>query len=153
MPETVLGLPLHPLVVHATVVLVPLAAVLMIATAFSARLRRWAGPLPLGLSALSVALTFASTMSGENLDEALPETPLIERHAELGEMLEWWAIAMLVVAVVQWLLARRHVRTGLATVVAVLGVVVAVGATVQVALVGHSGAKAVWDGVGVSSDD
>ena len=152
MPETVLGLPLHPLVVHATVVLVPLTALLLILSAVSPRIRAWAGPLPLLGAALSCLLAFLSTQTGQNLEEALPETSLIEKHAELGDMLIWWAVGMLAIAAAQYLLARRR-GAGKALVlgVTVLGVLVGIGTTVQVALIGHSGAKAVWDGVGGSS--
>jgi uncharacterized membrane protein len=154
MPETVLGLPLHPLVVHATVVLVPLTAMLLVLTSVSPRLRAWAGPLPLVAAAISVVLAPLSTSTGENLEEVFPENDLIEKHADLGEMLIWWVVAMLVVAAAQHLLARRgSVGKGLATALMVLGVVVGIGTTVQVALIGHSGAKAVWDGVGQPVDD
>lgn len=47
MPVSVFGLPVHPLVVHATVVFVPLAAVFVLASALWPAFRRWAGPLPL----------------------------------------------------------------------------------------------------------
>ena len=154
MPETVLGLPLHPLVVHATVVLVPLTALLLVLTAVSPRIRVWAGPLPLVGAAISTVLAPLSTSTGENLEKAFGENELIEKHAELGEMLIWWAVAMLVVAAATYFLHRRgSVGKGLATALMVLGVVVGIGTTVQVALIGHSGAKAVWDGVGQPVDD
>ena len=150
MPETVLGLPLHPLVVHATVVLVPLTAMLVLLTAVSPRVRAWAGPLPLAGAVTSSVLAFLSTQTGENLERALPRNDLIEKHAELGEMLIWWALGMLVVAAAQYALTRRgrSVAKGVGIALLVAGVVVGLGTTVQVALIGHSGAKAVWDGVG-----
>ena len=101
MPETVLGLPLHPLVVHATVVLVPLTALLVVLTAVSPRLRAWAGPLPLVGAVISTILAPISTSTGETLEHSLGESKLIEEHAELGDMLIWWAVAMLVVAAAQ----------------------------------------------------
>ena len=155
MPETVLGLPLHPLMVHATVVLVPLTALLVVLAGVSTRFRRWAGPLPLGAAVASAVLVQLSAATGENLQEALPETPLIEKHADLGDMLIWWVLALLVVAAAQFFLTRggRSVARGLATGLLVAGVVVGVGTMVQTALIGHSGAKAVWDGVGQPVDD
>ena len=152
MPETVLGLPLHPLVVHATVVLVPLTALLVILTAVSPRIRAWAGPLPLIGAVLSTVLAPLSTSTGENLEHALPHSDAIEKHAELGDMLIWFALGMLVVAAAQYFLPRRTtVGKGLATGLMVLGVVAGLATTVQVALIGHSGAKAVWDGVDQSA--
>lgn len=153
MPETVLGLPLHPLVVHATVVLVPLTALLVMLTAVSRRVRTWAGFLPLAGSMLSCVLAQASTQTGESLERALPQNALIERHHELGHMLIYWAVGMLVVAAAQYLLTtrRRPTARALAVTVSVLGVLVGVGTTVEVVIIGHSGAKAVWNGIGTSS--
>ncbi len=146
MPETILGLPLHPLIVHATVVLVPLTALLVILTAVSPRIRAWAGPLPLVGAVLSTILAPLSTSTGESLEHSLGESKLIEEHAELGDMLIWWAVAMLVVAAAQYFLPRRgSVGKGLATGLLVLGLVAGVGTMVQTVLIGHSGAKAVWD--------
>ena len=152
MPETVLGLPLHPLVVHATVVLVPLTALLVVLTAVSPRLRAWAGPLPLVGAVISTILAPISTSTGESLEHSLGESKLIEEHAELGDMLIWFCLGMLVVAAATWFLHRRgSVTKGLGTALAVLGVVAGVATMVQVVLIGHSGAKAVWDGQVTSS--
>ena len=68
MPDTVFGLPAHPLIVHATAVLVPLAALLVILAGCWPRFRAWAGPLPMGLSLVGLVLTPLSTASGENLE-------------------------------------------------------------------------------------
>ena len=52
MLDTIAGLPIHPLIVHATVVIVPAAALAVALAALVPRFRRWAGIVPLGLSAL-----------------------------------------------------------------------------------------------------
>jgi hypothetical protein len=145
MPETVFGLPVHPLVVHATVVTIPLAALLLIATVLVPRLRAWAGPLPLLLALGALVLAPLSTTSGENLERAIGTSKAIDEHAALGEMVVWWCLGLVVVAAASWLLGRLGTpATALTVAVAVAGVVVGVGATVQVALTGHSGAQAVW---------
>ncbi len=156
MPETVLGLPLHPLVVHATVVLVPLTALVLLLAVLAPRFRAWSGWLPLGLAGISTALAPISTSSGENLEERLGRTPLIEEHAELGQMLVWWCLGMLVVAVVMTLLSRRASgekapSKAVAVGLAVAGVVASVGTMVQVALIGHSGAESAWGNVATSA--
>lgn len=157
MPETVLGLPLHPLVVHATVVLVPLTALVLLLAVLVPRFRAWAGWLPLGLAVVSTALAPISTSSGENLEERIGESPLIERHAELGEMLIWWCLGMLAVALALTVVQRRTTRStteppkGLAVALAVAGLVASVGTMVQVALIGHSGAESAWGSAPVSS--
>ena len=155
MPESVFGLPVHPLVVHATVVLVPLTALVLLLAVLLPRFRAWAGWLPLGLAVVSTVLAPISTSSGENLEERLGETSLIEKHAELGEMLIWWCLGMLVVALALTLLGRRSSgpSKGVAVALAVAGVVVSVGTMVQVALIGHSGAESAWGSVPASSGD
>ena len=47
---TVFGLPLHPLIVHATVVIVPTAALAVLLATFWPRFRRWASWGPLALA-------------------------------------------------------------------------------------------------------
>lgn len=163
MPSTIFGLPLHPLIVHATVVLVPLAAVCVAAAVLSPRFRRWAGPLPAALSLVALVLTPLSTATGENLEHTLPQSPLIEQHAELGDQLIWFTVALFVLGAGFWWLDRRRrqadgpgatSRDRLRTVTAVVGglaLVAAVGTGVQVVRIGHSGAKAAWSGTGSAS--
>jgi hypothetical protein len=95
---TVDGLPAHPLIVHAVVVLLPLAAIggLVIAARASWRRRFW---LPvLVLAVLSVAAVPLATTTGDQLRTALdlPDNQLIARHADLGEQLLPFAIAFVV---------------------------------------------------------
>lgn len=167
MPATILGLPLHPLVVHAAVVLVPLAALLLIAAAVSPRVRRWAGWLTPAVATLALVLVPLATSSGENLEGSVGDSALVETHAEMGEQLLPWAIGMAVLAfaLVWWDRRERSAgvtrggNRGIATALVVGAVVASLGAGVQVARIGHSGAKAVWSkqvaesgGSGGSSD-
>jgi hypothetical protein len=149
MPETVFGLPVHVLLVHATVVVLPVAATLLVASVLVPRLRVWAGPLPLLLAVASLALVPLTTASGENLERAIGTSPAINDHAALGEMVIWWAIGLVAVAAVSYAmrLRGRQPRRWMTVAVAALGVAVGLGALVQVVLTGHSGAEAVWSGV------
>ena len=52
MLDTIFGLPLHPLIVHATVVIVPTATLLVALAAILPKFRAWAGPVP-ALTALA----------------------------------------------------------------------------------------------------
>jgi uncharacterized membrane protein len=156
MPSTIFGLPVHPLLVHATVVFVPLAALLVILAVLVPRFRTWAGPLPAGVSLVALILTPLSTSSGENLEHDLPHSQLIEEHAELGDQLLWFTLALFVFAAAFWWLTRTadaaaKLPKALVTVVGVLAIVAAVGTGVQVARIGHSGAKAAWANTGSSS--
>lgn len=160
MPSTIFGLPLHPLIVHATVVMVPLAAAAVAAAVLVPRFRRWAGPLPALLSLGALVLTPLSTATGENLEHSLPETRLIEQHAEVGGELIPFTIALFVLAAAFWWLDRRRrpsdgpgasPRDRMQTLTALVGAVAllaAVGTAVQVVRIGHSGAKAAWSGSG-----
>ncbi|MBA2954789.1 hypothetical protein GON03_10670 [Nocardioides sp. MAH-18] len=183
MFDTVFGLPVHPLIVHATVVVVPLAALLVALSVCWPRFRAWAGPLPACLSLAGLVLTPLSTASGESLEETVGESSLVERHAELGDQLLPLTAALFVLSGLYWWLDRRRPAAtaldiptpatthptsagGTATlsaprpqvatpsrdtrwraatsVVGVLAVLAALATGVQVARIGHSGAKAAW---------
>lgn len=153
MPSELFGLPIHPLLVHATVVFVPLAVVMVIGAVLVPRFRTWAGPLPAAVSLVALVLTPLSTASGENLEHDLPHSELIERHAELGDQLLFFTIALFVLAAAFWWLTRRDAvdhrwPRWLVMVVGALAVVTAVATGVQVARIGHSGAQAAWSDVG-----
>jgi hypothetical protein len=151
---TVFGLPLHPLIVHATVVIVPTTALAVLLAAFWARFRRWASWGPLALAVLSVVLVPITSSSGESLEHALPRSALVEQHAHLGDQLLPWVIVLAVGALgLSWPLIRGF-RTSLPSLprwltVLVLAIVVvgAVGTLVQVVRIGHSGATAAWSAV------
>jgi hypothetical protein len=156
MPSDLFGLPAHPLLVHATVVFVPLAVVMVIGAVVVPRFRAWAGPLPAGVSLVALILTPLSTSSGENLEHDLPHTELIEKHAELGDQLLFFTIALFVFAAAFWWLTRSGVAVDRWPRWLVLGagglaIVSAVATGVQVARIGHSGAEAAWSDVGSSA--
>ncbi len=160
MLDTVLGLPVHPLIVHATVVVVPTAALAVALYAVWPRFRAWARFGPLALAAAAVVLTPLSTSSGESLEHRVGGSAAIEQHSHLADLLIWWVAPLAVLAAVLWWWhrAERPARSGrsLALVAAVLPVVVAVGTLVQVVLIGHTGAEAAWSDVGsaaASQDD
>lgn len=157
MPDTINGLPVHPLVVHGVVVLVPLALVLLLASLAFPAIRRRAGILTPLLATAALALVPVATESGEGLKERVGEGPLIDAHAELGETLLPWMAGVAVVAWALWLLSLRgrdaatgrHGSLGRWLIpLAVLGLVASVGAGVQVVRIGDSGAKAVWGQTG-----
>jgi predicted membrane protein DUF2231 len=149
--DTINGLPVHPLVVHAVVVLLPLACLGTLAIALRPAWRRPYGPLVVASAALATVLTPVATSSGEALEKHVGDPG---EHAELGDQLIWFAIPLLVLSLALVVLDRRP-RGGAALVrtVGVLAVVAAVAASVQVYRVGDSGARAAWgDRVSSSSD-
>jgi hypothetical protein len=172
VPGTFQGLPTHALIVHATVVALPLTAVALLLSAFSARARaRFGIFLPLA-GIVSLVLIPLTTMSGEDLKAHVyfpgPVGQAILRHQRAAGHLLPWTIAMAVMCIAVYVVGRfgprktaRSVgaatmapaprselagRSAAAIVVAVLATVAAVGTGVQVSFVGHLGAEAVWHG-------
>ena len=140
------GLPLHVLVVHVAVVLVPTAALAVLLVALWPAARRRLGPLPLALAVGALAVVPVTTSAGNWLRERVGDSAPVRRHAELGEGLLPWVIALAVVAAAVWWLGSR-LDTGLLRVVAgLLTLVVAAGTVVTVYRVGESGARSVWEG-------
>ncbi|HWJ83273.1 MAG TPA: DUF2231 domain-containing protein [Nocardioides sp.] len=157
MFDTIAGLPVHPLVVHAVVVLLPLAVAGTLAIVFVPRWRVSYGPLIVGAALVATVLLPVATSSGESLEEKVGDPG---EHAELGEQLIWFAVPLLLlVGALVWLEWRRTrsaatqqtdpapepVRARrMVQVVAVLAVVAALAAGFQVVRVGDSGARAAW---------
>jgi len=169
---TVNGLPAHILLVHAVVVLLPLAALLLVLTAvWPAARRRVAGPNAI-LSVLVVALVPVTTSAGEWLEHRVDETALLREHAELGDTAIWAALPVALLALVIWWRQREATATPdiaqtgtssvattirrrtylaplsvtLTRVVTVLAVVIAGFAVYDTYRIGDSGAKAAWTG-------
>jgi hypothetical protein len=150
--DTIFGLPMHPLIVHATVVIVPTATLLVALAAVYPRFRAWVGPVPALTALLSCVLVPLSTGSGEELQHRVGETSLVEKHQELADTLIWFVIPLAAVAVVGYWLHRRatdgrQAGKAMLAIVAVAAVVLSGATIVDVALIGHSGAKASWSKV------
>ena len=148
MFDTVLGLPVHALVVHAVVVLVPLSALGVAAIAVVPRWRERFGTLVLLGSTAALAMVPVATRSGDRLDERLGATGVVTRqiddHSEVGKLVLWPTLAMWVLAVALVLLSRRDRKGGVVTVVAVLALLAAGTAAGFVIRAGHLGTEAVW---------
>ncbi|MEO7059393.1 MAG: DUF2231 domain-containing protein [Lapillicoccus sp.] len=174
MLDTIFGLPAHPLIVHATAVMVPLATLAVLLAGVWPRFRRWAGWLPLALSLVSLVLTPLSTQSGEPFRRRVTDTALVQAHTQMAEGLLPWVLGLVVAAVLTTVVWRRSRIAGgsqdgaerlvdeddhrramssrtprwVPIVVAVVAVVAATGTAVQVVRIGHSGAEAVWSQAG-----
>lgn len=157
--ESLFGLPAHPLVVHAAVVLLPLAALITILTAAVPRGRRHYAPVALGMALVATVAVGLAQGSGESLEERVDETELVEEHTEQGEQVLPWAIALAIAAAgvtAAPTAMRRYSALAPSRVTAVLVVaalITGLGATVTVIDVGHSGAKATWDGLPAEGND
>ena len=145
------GLPAHVLLVHFVVVLVPLTALLEIACAVWPAVRRgqivW---LTLTLAVVTMVLTPITINAGEWLyDLRRHPEPILRQHAQLGEWMTYFAVALLVVAVVLAVLhlaERRSEKRRLPTklVIAIVTLAVGISSIIQVYRVGDAGAHSVW---------
>jgi hypothetical protein len=144
-----LGLPTHILVLHFTVVLVPLVALVTIAVFLRATWRkRWVGWVAI-LDVAMLALTFVTVRAGWDLEsryrvEGDTDTPGFN-HETLGKALLWIMVALAPTAVLAWWVSRIPnlspvVNLGLGGFVASI----AVASIVLTALAGHTGAEASW---------
>lgn len=146
--STIAGLPLHPLVVHVVVVILPLAALTLVVLAF---VPKWAdryGWLAVAGIGVGTAAAFLAKQSGEALARQIGEPA---QHASYGDLLPPLSAALLVFSVV-WLVAiKRSARNGGGTSLRlVTGVVASALALATVGLtvaVGHTGAQAAWGDV------
>ncbi|MEP9364202.1 DUF2231 domain-containing protein [Nocardioides sp. CN2-186] len=147
MFDTINGIPLHPLVVHGVVVLLPLAILGTLLIAIRPQWRVPYGVLVVGAALVATILCPIATSSGEELEKRVGDPG---EHAELGDQLVWFALALLITSAalvyLQWRRERQDTEPAGATltVVAVLAVVAAVACGVQVYRVGDSGARAAW---------
>ncbi|WP_167043613.1 hypothetical protein [Salinibacterium sp. ZJ454] len=199
------GLPLHPLIVHATVVITPLTVLALLLGQFWPAARRRLGVVTPLAALVVLVLVPITVLAGQSLKQVVGPIPAVLHHEALGLMLLPWVIALFVVAVAQWVWFRygvprmqlsstgtlgaaradeaaRTARTARAqdatrtargadtartaraddtartargarltptarlitVALAVASVVVGVGTVVMIALIGDSGARAVW---------
>jgi uncharacterized membrane protein len=150
MYDTFMGLPLHVLLLHFVVVLLPLSAVASAAVFFRASWRSRYAPFVVANNVAMLVLTFITVQAGQELqnrfvwigDTAVPRN----NHETIGRTLLWVVLALALVSLAAWLVDRRGgmpnvVNLGGAAVVAGL----AVAAIVLTVLAGHTGSKSHWD--------
>lgn len=149
--DTFNGLPLHVLVVHAAVIVTPVAAVAalaMVRPSWRARLR-W--PVALGVTAAWL-LVWLARESGEALQRSIKDqlavneaaVAALDLHISLADKLNMVLFALAAVAVLfAWLLPKLPHAAGTvgAVVIAVLAVLV-IGLTAQT---GEQGARTAWN--------
>lgn len=160
MFDEINGLPVHALVVHAAVVLVPLAALLGVLFVVPYT-RAWSRTPLLLVSLGAAASVYVSRESGFKLQEALglnsgnadPRVALIVEHQKRADLLLQVTLAFAAVAVVAFVLSRRpsSFEGPVALVVMALLVIGAAGVAFQTYRVGDIGARAVWNPTGKTS--
>lgn len=155
MFDTVFDLPVHVLVVHAVVVLGPLAALSALTYAAWPACRRFLRWPLLAVAVLATGAAYVATESGDELEDRLSADPTvtmeefarIEVHTDAGDAAYTAFLVFLgVVAVcVLWALTPKPQAPAAVRVVAALALAgVALWAGYAVVLAGHSGSEAVW---------
>lgn len=142
---TVLGLPLHPLAVHAAVVLLPLSAGALLALVVRPTWRSRYGAITLLGLLVGAGAAIVAKQSGEALAATIG---LPAEHARWGDVLPLAAVGLLIVGGLWMRRTRAEAATGSAstTILAGLSAAAAVAVLVLSALTGHTGAQAVWSG-------
>jgi hypothetical protein len=139
------GLPLHPLLVHSAVVLVPLVAIGALVMSYLPSFSRRHGKLILILALVAQGSVFLAKLSGEAFSEILNKD--VEKHAELGEIAPFVTIPMVALIYLRWRMDRAGSSTGSVAIrrlTSVALVIASLASLVMIFLVGHSGASSVW---------
>jgi phage terminase large subunit-like protein len=140
MFDRILGLPVHALVIHAVVVLLPLMAVLTVIVAVRRGLRERYSWWVLAANVAVFGLTLVAKQSGEALQKSLGGQ-VAQDHAALGNLLPWFALFLALTSVGVGVTRRNRTLGPVAVVVTILAAAAAVVWTVRT---GDSGARAVW---------
>jgi hypothetical protein len=148
--DTFRGLPLHILVLHLTIVAVPVMAVVTAVVPWRGSWRRRLAWPVVVLDALVLALVWVTRQSGLELEHRLPLNPAILHHADLGLKMWWFSLAVLLAAVLVALVGRRS--GPVVAIVGVLAVAAAVASIVWIVRVGEAGSSAVWRDIVTSSN-
>ncbi len=144
------GLPLHPLVVHAVVVLVPLSTLGALAVVVRRQWARTYGPL-VALGAVGAAVTaWVAKLAGDAFEVSVGATgDIAEQIADHGRWGLYTAISTTVFALLAVVATAAAFAPGTAASrwqrpAAAVAALVGVVATLFTVLAGDSGATAVW---------
>jgi hypothetical protein len=142
---SVAGLPLHPLAIHASIVLIPLVAIGALVMSYLPSFSRRYGKLILVIALFAQVSLFLAKVTGEAFEEILDKD--MGNHAELGEIAPFVTLPMVVLIYLRWRLDRSGATVGSVWVrrLTSLALILASLASIAViVLVGHSGAQSVW---------
>lgn len=158
MFEEFRGLPLHPLVVHAAVVLIPLLVLGAVLYTVVPRLRSRLGWLVIALAVAAPLAALAAKFSGDRFRQQLEDLnvlgpnsqPLVEqvdKHQDMGNITLWFTVALGIATLLLVFATSR--RTGRfprwgAVVLGIIVVALAAGSGYYVFWAGEYGARAVW---------
>jgi hypothetical protein len=144
--DTIAGLPVHALVVHAVVVLLPLMALVTIAVAVRPGWRSRAR-LVVVVNVLVLGAALVARQSGLALFARVGQPgryAILDRHVALGKVLWLFALGLVVAAGLTAASSRRPKLVPLAVVLSIAVALASIGWTF---VTGDSGARSVWEPV------
>ncbi len=158
MIETLLGLPAHPLIVHAAVVFAPLLVALVVGYSLVPAVRKWTAWAVVGLAVAAPLALWAAKLSGDAFLRlqtqrgAGPEfVAQLQQHQDFGELAAYAGTALGVLSLLLvyacTAAGRKPATTGSRVVTygtIVLSLAAAAATGWYVFQAGHSGATNVW---------
>jgi len=159
------GIPVHPLLVHAAVVLLPMQVAAALAYAVLPRFRRYVAWFAVGTAVAAPMAAFLAKQSGEKLQARLIRNGTsdagvlarINQHKDFGTLALYASLTLGALVIIMFLVLRmRAARTdedgqrggGLVGIALMVVTIVAAGATLYYVIrTGDSGAKMVWTGI------
>ncbi len=149
MFDTFMGLPLHVLVLHVTVVLIPLGAMATAAVFCRPAWRRAYGRVMVAVSLGMLVLAFVTVQAGQQLqnrfrrigDTNVPR----DDHETFGRALLWIVLAFAVATVLGALADRQGAPAAAGLGLGVIVAGLAVASIVLTVIAGHTGSKSHWE--------
>lgn len=140
MFDTITGLPVHALVNHLVVVLLPLMAIITIVASVRPNLREKYMWWVTGANFVMFIVTLVTKESGEALQSRLGGQVAAD-HAALGSVLPWFALFFTLTSAA---VAYTKTNKTLGPVAVVVNILAAVLVLIWTVRTGDAGARAVW---------
>lgn len=139
---SIVGLPVHPLVVHFAVVILPLSTIALIAIIYTPKIKVKYSFIAAAGIVLGSAAVLVAKQSGEALAEKIG-TPVV--HADYGSLLTIAAFIFMVLTII-WYQSAKGRKSRTASLLSHITALAGVAVLILTFLTGHSGAEAVWKG-------
>lgn len=141
----VAGLPLHPLAIHLSIVLIPLVAIAALVMSYLPSFSRRYGKAIFSLALIAQGSLFLSKVTGEALANIMEKD--MGRHASLGEIAPFITLPMVFLIYLRLRMDRSGTTFGSVVVrrlTSIALILTSLASIAVIVLVGHSGAESVW---------